>query len=160
MNALGVTWVEPEELPKISKGDNRQIYATIVHTHHHLYHPDDSSKSFPVVGGENWEHFVQNNSSYRSNFAETIAPHMSCLINCLFWAPGDPKILTNEDLRNLLNNETRTSNAPGVPYLPQKLTVISDISADLNGSLEFIKKCTSVDEPFEILSNDATTSTS
>ena len=52
---------------------------------------------------------------------------MSCLINCLFWAPGDPKILTNEDLRNLLNNETRTSDAPGVPYLPQKLTVISDI---------------------------------
>ena len=29
---------------------------------------------------------------------ETIAPHMSALINCLFWAPGDPRILSNEDL--------------------------------------------------------------
>ena len=46
-----------------------------------------------------------------------------------------------------------------MPFLPQKLSVISDISADLNGSLEFIKKCTSVDEPFEIIANDAQTST-
>ena len=39
--------------------------------------------------------------------------------------------------------------SPGVPYLPQKLLVISDISADSEGSLQFMKNCTSVDRPYE-----------
>lgn len=76
---------------------------------------------------------------------------MSCLINCLFWSPGDPKILYTADLEKLIGNETRKAPSPGVPYLPQKLTCISDISADSNGSLEFMVNCTTVDQSFEVI---------
>ena len=68
------------------------------------------------------------------------------IINCLYWAPGDPKIMTKNDLNKLINCESRVSDKPGVPYLPQKLLVISDISADIDGSLEFVESCTPVDK--------------
>ena len=71
------------------------------------------------------------------------------LINCLYWAPGDPKLLTKDDMNRLINSETRKAEFPGVPYLPQKLLVVSDISADMNGSLEFVERCTPVDKPYE-----------
>ena len=68
------------------------------------------------------------------------------IINCLYWAPGDPKIMTKSDLNKLIKCENRVSDKPGVPYLPQKLLVISDISADIDGSLEFVESCTPVDK--------------
>ncbi|CBY40915.1 unnamed protein product [Oikopleura dioica] len=83
---------------------------------------------------------------------------MSCLINCLFWAPGDPKIMTNEDLKNLIDSQSRVPEFPGVPFLPQKLQVISDISADSNGSLEFVVDCTSMEEPFEVVDGKGSSS--
>ena len=127
------------------------MYATIIEPHHHLVHETDSSKSFPQVGTDTWSYFINHNGEYKSNFADTIAPYMSCLINCLYWSPGDPKILSTENLVSLIGNEERSSSFSGVPFLPQKLTVIADISADLNGSLEFVEHCTSVEEPFEIV---------
>jgi len=58
--------------------------------------------------------------------------------------------MTTQNLIDLIGSENRKSDFAGVPYLPQKLSVIADISADLCGSLEFMERCTSVDEPFEI----------
>ena len=147
LNALGVTWVAPDQLATLDK-NNSTVYATIVEPHHHLTHPN-SKFSNPVVGSEAWEYFLSHNTEYKSNFAENIAPFTSMLINCLYWSPGDPKILTNDQVDNLINSETRKSEFPGVPYLPQKLLVVSDISADTNGSLEFVKSCTTMDKPFE-----------
>ena len=150
LDALCVTWVDPSELKKLGKKKNNEVFATVVEPHHHLVH-EDASKSFPKIGTENWDFFLENNKDYASNFNTEIAPYMSCLINCLFWAPGDPKIMTNEDLKNLVNSQKKTAEFPGVPFLPQKLQVISDISADSNGSLEFVVDCTSMEEPFEIV---------
>lgn len=150
LDALGVTWVEPGELKELKKKKNNEVFACVVEPHHHLIH-EDAEKSFPKIGSDNWSFFLENNEEYSSNFAAEIAPYMSCLINCLFWSPGDPKIMTNEDLKNLIDSQSRVPEFPGVPFLPQKLQVISDISADSNGSLEFVVDCTSMEEPFEVV---------
>ena len=150
LDALGVTWVEPGKLKGLKTKKNNEVFACVVEPHHHIVH-EDAAKSFPKIGSENWSFFLENNEEYSSNFAAEVAPHMSCLINCLFWAPGDPKIMTNEDLTNLVDSQSRVPEFPGVPFLPQKLQVISDISADSNGSLEFVVDCTSMEEPFEVV---------
>ena len=36
----------------------------------------------------------------------------------------------------------------GCPYLPHRLIAICDISADPNGSIEVMKECTTIDQPF------------
>ena len=150
LDALGVEWVNPDELGNIPT-DNKTMYACMVGASDHLYHPTKPEMSYPEGGTAAWDYFLKNNSEYESDFATKIAPHASMLINCLYWAPGDPRILTNQQLDNLLENETRKPAQIGVPYLPQKLMVISDVSADSEGSLEFMKTCTSVERPFEII---------
>jgi len=66
--------------------------------------------------------------------------------------------MTNEDLKNLIDSQSRAPEFPGVPFLPQKLQVISDISADSNGSLEFVVDCTSMEEPFEVVDGKGSSS--
>ena len=150
LDALGVEWVTPDELGNLPT-DNKTMYACMVGASDHLFHPTKPEMSYPEGGTAAWDYFVKNNSEYESDFSTKIAPHASMLINCLYWAPGDPRILTNQQLDNLLENETRKPAQIGVPYLPQKLLVISDVSADSEGSLEFMKTCTSVERPFEII---------
>ena len=150
LDALGVEWVNPNHLGNLPT-DNKRMYACMVGTSDHLFHPTKPEMSYPEAGTAAWDYFIKNNSEYESDFASKIAPHASMIINCLYWAPGDPRILTNQQLDNLLETETRKPSQIGVPYLPQKLLVISDVSADCEGSLEFMKTCTSVERPFEII---------
>ena len=91
LEALGAEWIPVSELPNVSRGDNRKIYATFVEPHDHLVHPRDATKSFPRVGTDTWDYFLSHNTEYESNFSTTVAPYMSCLINCLFYSPGDPR---------------------------------------------------------------------
>lgn len=61
---------------------------------------------------------------YRARFAGYL-PHLTVLVNGIYWEPKYPRLVTCADLRELY----------GGPQ-PPRLRVIGDISCDINGSIE------------------------
>ena len=72
---------------------------------------------------------------FRQNFAEHL-PHLTLLVNGIYWEPGHPKIATRQELRALWQG----SETP-------KLKVIADLSADIGGSIEATLRQTTPDDP-------------
>ena len=78
--------------------------------------------------------YMNNPHAYKSKF-EQYVPHLSMLINCIYWDPRFPRLITKEYARKLF--------AKGNP----KLTVIGDISCDIEGSIECTVKSTEIEDP-------------
>ncbi len=74
---------------------------------------------------------------FRSKF-EKYVPHLSMLINCIYWDSRYPKLITREYLKKLYSK--------GEP----KLKVIGDISCDVNGSIESTIKSTEIEDPIYV----------
>lgn len=73
---------------------------------------------------------------YESLFARKIAPYIQVLVNCIYWDPRYARLLTK--------NEMQMLHEEGV----NRLLVVSDISCDVNGSIEFLDRTCTVDKPF------------
>ncbi|KAI6180621.1 Alanine dehydrogenase PNT and Saccharopine dehydrogenase domain containing protein [Aphelenchoides besseyi] len=59
------------------------------------------------------------------------------------------------DAKHLLTPTARPHlDLPGCPSLPHRLIAICDISADPNGSIEFMTECTTIDKPFVMYDAD------
>jgi alpha-aminoadipic semialdehyde synthase len=78
--------------------------------------------------------YYANPHNYRSKFEKYI-PHLSMLINCVYWDKRYPRLVTKQYLKRL--------HAKGKP----RLTVIGDISCDVEGSVECTLKPTEIDDP-------------
>ena len=72
------------------------------------------------------------------------------MINGVYWRPGFPRLLTSEDIQHLTKHKAAHSVSDGCPPLPHRLLAVCDISADINGSLEFMTECTTIEYPFEL----------
>lgn len=81
--------------------------------------------------------YYTNPQNYRSKFEKYI-PYLSVFINCIYWDKRYPKLITKEYLKKLF--------AKGQP----RLTVIGDISCDVEGSVECTLKPTEIDDPVYI----------
>ena len=53
------------------------------------------------------------------------------IINGVYWAPVNPRLLTNADGYSLLKINKRPDKYGGCPELPHRLLALCDISADL-----------------------------
>ena len=74
---------------------------------------------------------------------------MSVLVNGMMWKPSEPRVLSVDFTRQLFESQRREANCKGSrSILPQKLIAIAEISADLGGPVEFMTKCTTIDQPF------------
>ncbi|KAI1882137.1 hypothetical protein AGOR_G00247580 [Albula goreensis] len=125
-----------KNLPYLTK-----VYATVVSEHHHLVRKTDGQ--YDAV------EYLRHPEYYTSNFRDTIAPYTSCLINGIYWDPHTPRLLKRRDAQRLLRPIEPSSHATeGCPELPHRLLAICDISADVEGSIEFMKECTTIDKPF------------
>ncbi len=78
--------------------------------------------------------YFHNPEMYRSCF-EKYLPHLSMLINCVYWDKRYPRLVTKEYLKRAF--------AEGNP----KLTVIGDISCDIQGAVECTLKPTEIEDP-------------
>lgn len=136
-------YVHPHELKEAMEYyDHRTLVATKVSRQHYLV---------PKGGGKfDAEEFDQHPERYRSIFAEKIAPYASVIINGVYWAPVNPRLLTEADGKALLEIKHRPDKYGGCPELPHRLLALCDISADLGGSLEFMKECTTIEYPFSL----------
>jgi alpha-aminoadipic semialdehyde synthase len=68
--------------------------------------------------------FFKNPGNYRSRFADYL-PHLTVLMNAIYWQAGNPRLVTKEALRNLFGQSQKP-----------RLRVIGDISCDIEGAVE------------------------
>lgn len=142
INELPVEYVEPHELKAVSEtGDLTKVYATVLSRHHHLMRKSDG-----IYDPMEYENHPE---IYTSHFRTSVAPYTTCLINGIYWDPHTPRLLRRLDAQKLIrppkNSPVRND---GSPALPHKLLAICDISADTDGSIEFMSECTTIDKPF------------
>ncbi|MGD1994052.1 MAG: hypothetical protein PVI59_12735, partial [Anaerolineae bacterium] len=77
---------------------------------------------------------------YRSRFSVYV-PHMTVLVNGVYWDDRYPRLVTKENLRELFTR-------PGKP----RLRVIGDISCDVEGAIEATVRSTEPGNPIYVYS--------
>ncbi|KAF8825645.1 hypothetical protein HHX47_DHR6000188 [Lentinula edodes] len=83
-------------------------------------------------------------SSYTSIFPTRIAPYLTLLLNGAGWAPGYPKMMSEEGVKTAGNviDEMDENKRKG------RFAVVGDISCDPYGGLEFVTHATTLSMPF------------
>lgn len=126
-------FLTPEELPDLKQSyDPKLVYGVVVTPMDYAIptKPDVSSL----------EHYYEHGASkFTSEFHETILPYTSVLVNCIYWEKKYPRLVTSAQLAESIRNNAT------------KLLGIADISIDIEGSLEFVKRASTIDSPFFLL---------
>jgi alanine dehydrogenase len=91
------------------------------------------------IGGQSFDlhDYYANPQNYRSTFEKYI-PHLSMLINGIYWDKRYPRLITREYLKKAFER--------GHP----KLMVIGDISCDVEGSVECTLKPAEINDPIYV----------
>ncbi|MFQ5805498.1 MAG: bifunctional lysine ketoglutarate reductase /saccharopine dehydrogenase family protein [Phycisphaerae bacterium] len=79
--------------------------------------------------------YYDHPENYRSKFFPYLR-HLTVLVNCIYWEPKYPRLVTNGQLRELFSGHGRS-----------RLRVIGDITCDINGSIECTVRATEPDDP-------------
>lgn len=118
--------ITPEELPQV-KPSARECFKVVFREEHMAART--TGAPFEL------QHYYQHPEEYRGTFCAHV-PHLSLLINCIYWEPKYPRLVTNADLGALF----------GGPQRP-RLRVIGDISCDIEGSIECTVRATEPGDP-------------
>ncbi len=104
------------------------------------------------------EDYYKNPSNYNGIF-EKYLPGLSVLVNCMYWEPRFPRLVTKESVKRLFSEavvadlEAETIRPIDDQPLPlgisnyPKLKVIGDITCDPDGSIEITHKGTEPEDP-------------
>ncbi len=128
-NLLPSKEITPEQLLKLKDRKqlpNNLIYKVIFKEEHLSKRRDGSDFELPD--------YYANPDLYENDFEQYI-PHLSILMNCMYWDTRYPRIVTKEYLKDLYGK--------GRP----KLTVIGDVTCDPDGSVECTHKGTAIEDP-------------
>jgi len=79
--------------------------------------------------------YYDHPEKYHSVF-NTYLPHLTLLVNCIYWEAKYPRLVTKADLKRLYEGAE-----------PPRLRVIGDVSCDVEGAIECTVKCTEPGEP-------------
>ncbi len=112
--------------------------STVIKT---VFHEEDTV--LPLVEGKAFDlqEFYDHPERYRAAF-ERYLPHLTVLVNCIYWEPKYPRLVTAEAIRKLYSG-----TQPG-------LRVIGDISCDVQGGIEVTSKATEPDDPVYVVDPD------
>jgi alpha-aminoadipic semialdehyde synthase len=130
LGLLPVKEISPEKLLHLKSRHhlpNNLIYK-VIFKEEDLAEPIDSTKEFDL------QDYYANPQNYRGKFEKYI-PHLSVLMNCMYWDPRYPRIVTKDYLEKLYTK--------GNP----KLKIIGDITCDPDGSVECTHKGTYIEDP-------------
>ncbi|MCK9270221.1 MAG: bifunctional lysine ketoglutarate reductase /saccharopine dehydrogenase family protein [Bacteroidales bacterium] len=141
-NFLPIREITPAQLLTLEKsGDysDRLVYK-VVFKEEDLSAPLDENKKFDL------KHYYAHPEEYRNQF-EKYAPHLTVLMNCMYWDDRYPQLLTKDFIESLYKQGK------------MKLKVIGDVTCDPDGSIEFTHKGTEIEDPvfvYDPLSRQAT----
>jgi alpha-aminoadipic semialdehyde synthase len=130
LDLLPIRRIEPDELPVVTAdpGASRHaIYATTFREVDTVV-PQATGAAFDL------QHFIAHPEAHRSNFQHFL-PHLTVLVNAVYWEPRFPRLVTNAALKDLF--------ASG----PPRLRVIGDISCDIEGGIECTVRATDPGNP-------------
>jgi len=129
---LPVKEISPEKLLTLKNRkklpDN--IVYKVIFKEEHIVEPIDPSQEFDL------QDYYTNPYKYKGVFEKYI-PHLSMLINCMYWDERYPRIITKEYLKKMY------------PKGRPKLNIIGDISCDPDGSVECTKP-TKIEDPIYV----------
>lgn len=127
---LPVKEISPEKLLTLKNRKTlpNNIVYKVIFKEEHIAEPLDPHADFDL------HEYYQHPEKYKPAF-EKYLPHLSMLINCVYWDARYPKLVTKEYLKKAF--------AKGQP----RLKVIGDISCDVNGSVECTTKATEIQDP-------------
>jgi len=129
ISRLPLERVEPEELAGLAADGDRPpnlVYVTTFRRHHRFQRRDGGR----FDAGELAEHPQR----YESAMGRYL-PHLTALLHCAYWEPGQPRLVTREQL------------AAALAAAPRRLRVIADISCDVDGAVEATVRATDPGEP-------------
>jgi len=129
LDILPIKEIKPEEIESIYKNPSNKVIYKVVFKEEHMVESASPGKKFDL------QDYYSHPESYRPAFEQYI-PSLSILMNCIFWSAQYPRLLT----KKYLKKSFKTKEKP-------RLKVIGDISADVNGAIEFTEKTTSPDNP-------------
>jgi alpha-aminoadipic semialdehyde synthase len=131
LSLLPVIEIEPEEVPAIaaSQDYSRHHLYQAVFKEWHMVEPASPEGIFEL------QEYYDHPEKYRSVFEQYI-PHLTVLVNAIYWTERYPRLITKAYLQELFGGE----QAP-------KLKVIGDISCDVEGAVECTVKCTEPGDP-------------
>jgi saccharopine dehydrogenase (NAD+, L-lysine-forming) len=90
--------------------------------------------------------YYDHPEKYRTQFPAYV-PHLTVLMNCIYWEERYPRLVTKEFLRELYGRPSRP-----------RLRVIGDISCDIEGAIECTVKWTDPEKPIFVYNpSDGTT---
>ncbi|KPL03682.1 MAG: hypothetical protein AMJ73_05740 [candidate division Zixibacteria bacterium SM1_73] len=131
LDILPIREIEPDEIFSLVRSSNyskNHIYK-VVFKEEHMVEPISFEDHFELLD------YYDHPERYRSKF-ETYIPHLTMLVNCIYWDKRYPRLVTKKYLKELFSKEGRP-----------KLRVIGDISCDIEGSVECNLKWTQPDNP-------------
>jgi alpha-aminoadipic semialdehyde synthase len=129
LGLLPVKEISPEKLLSLSERallPNNLLYKVIFKEEHLSAHND--GRVFDL------HDYYANPESYHSVFEQYI-PHLTVLMNCMYWDTRYPRIVTKDYLEKAFK--------AGRP----KLTVIGDVTCDPDGSIEITHHGTEIEDP-------------
>jgi len=128
---LPVREIEPQEVVAVAQSADyaRDALYKVVFKEEHTVEPISPEGRFEL------QDYYDHPEKYRSTF-HTYLPHLTLLVNCVYWEAKYPRLVTKADLRQLY----------GGPQMP-RLRVIGDVSCDIEGAIECTVKCTEPGDP-------------
>jgi len=124
------TEISPNELLQLRKSgnyDNKTIYK-IIFKEEHISKPKDETAKFEL------QHYYKNPQEYVNNFEQYVS-EISILMNCMYWGPEYPRIITKDFLAKLFKQPNN------------KLLIIGDVTCDPDGSIESTHIGTYIEDP-------------
>ncbi|MFZ5916944.1 MAG: bifunctional lysine ketoglutarate reductase /saccharopine dehydrogenase family protein [Chloroflexota bacterium] len=131
---LPVIEIAPEQLAAMAHNADaarHAIYKTVF-KEEHIVEPISADAVFEL------QDYYQHPEKYRSKF-ETYLPHLTVLVNAVYWDARYPRLVTKDYVRRAFNHQRRP-----------KLQVIGDISCDVEGAIEVTVKSTEPGDPIYV----------
>jgi len=123
--------IGPEDINSFVSGksySSNRVYKAI-YREEHLVAPKFAAARFEL------QDYYDHPEKYKSVFEDHL-PHLTVVVNGIYWMPKYPKFITKSFLKRLF----------GAPHQP-RLRVIGDISCDVDGAMECTVKATNPDHP-------------
>ncbi len=130
LNLLPVMEITPSELIKLKERDglpSNVIFKTVFEEKH-LARPKEQGKEFEL------QEYYNHPERFEGVF-EQYLPHISVLMNCMYWDTRYPRIVTKDYLEKLYKEGNL------------RLEVIGDVTCDPDGSVEITHKGTAIEDP-------------
>ncbi len=119
--------VQPHELPEAVARPNPHELVKVVFREEHMV--------TPLSGAFDQQEYFSHPERYRGDFAQHV-PYLTVLVNCIYWAPRYPRLVTRDLLHGLYGAGARP-----------RLRVIGDISCDIEGAIECTLETTDPGNP-------------